>query len=504
MATRKRQTNDVPFLAVEPESPTSTYELERYVLGTILNDPSQVNVVAEIITPDKFSSSSHSQIFETIMKMDDKHLPIDIVPVIEELRNQQILEGVGGISYLSSLVDKTIYPGNLPAYCKMIQNKWILRELNRLAGEVQAEIQQPGIEAEELLNDYTGRIFELSRGNRQGGFRVLRDLLNPAHEKLAEFRKRHGNLVGIGTGFHYLDEMTGGFQNSELIILAARPSVGKTSLALDFALTAARDYGKKVGFISLEMAWDQIVLRLLATQSKLELHKLRSGRINDEEYDVLRTATEPLYPIPFYIDDGSNQSLNEIRAKVRRMKKEKGLDIVFLDYLGLMQQPSNTESVQVAISGFTRGLKALAKELQIPIVVLAQLSRAAVDNDKSDKRPKLHHLRDSGSIEQDADVVIMLYREFYDKGKSREEMTEEEKAKEYEAEIIIAKQRNGPVGTVKVIFKKEYASFEEADRAFAIPDAPPPSGRHIVQRTGSKPQPTAQVPQPESEEDKPF
>ena len=496
MATKskRRKSESVPLVTVEPESPTSTFELERYVLGTLLNDPGTLNIVAEHLMPERFSSLAHVTIFETMLKMDDKHIPIDIVPLIEELRNQQQLEAVGGIAYISSLIETTVYAEHLPAYCQMIHDKWLLREMSRLAGNVQQDIQQPGIEAEELLNDFTAKIFELSRGNMITGFRPIKELLNPAHEKIAEYRNRRGAVVGISSGFHELDELTGGFQRSDFIILAARPSVGKTSLALNIALSAALDFGHAVGFISLEMAAEQIVLRLLAMQAKLELHKVRTGHLDGHEYDRLRTATEPLYDIPLYIDDGSNQSLNEVRAKVRRLKKEKGLDIVFLDYLGLMRQPADSESVQVAVSNITRGLKALAKEIQIPIVVLSQLSRAAVDVEKSDKRPKLHHLRDSGSIEQDADVVLMLYREFYDKAKA-EEMSEEEKNA---AEIIVAKQRNGPTGTVNVLFKREYASFVNPDRLHD--DGEPP--QFMKRRTGGKPAPvsTTRTSEPENED----
>ncbi len=487
MATKpnKRRSESVPLVNVEPESPTSTYVLEKYVLGTLLSDPGSLNSVAEYLIPERFSSLAHATIFESILQMDEEHIPIDIVPLIEHLRNSQQLEAVGGIAYISSLIETTVYAEHLPAYCKMIHDKWILREMSRLAGNVQQDIQQPGIEAEDLLNDFTSRIFELSRGNAISGFRSLREILNPTHEKIAEYRNRRGAIVGISSGFHELDELTGGFQKSDLIILAARPSVGKTSLALNIALSASRDYGHTVGFISLEMAAEQIVLRLLAMQAKLGLHQVRTGHLDSEEYDRLRRATEPLYEIPFFIDDGSNQSLNEVRAKVRRLKKEKGLDIVFLDYLGLMRQPSDSESVQVAVSNITRGLKALAKEIQIPIVVLSQLSRAAVDMEKSDKRPKLHHLRDSGSIEQDADVVLMLYREFYDKAKA-EEMSEEEKNA---AEIIVAKQRNGPTGTVNVLFKREYASFVNTDRVHEESEPP----QFMKRRSGTKPTATTPV-----------
>ena len=463
MARRKRTyTEEQPLLTVSPEEPTSTFELERYVLGTLLADPGALSVVTEHIEPKHFSSSAHSTIFETMLKMDDKHIPIDVVPLIEQLRNDHMLEAVGDAAYVTSLIEKTVYTEHLAAYCKMIHDKWILRSLAMMADEMKHGVVQPGVEADQMLNDYTAKMFELFRGDASSGFRILRDYLNPVHEKIQDYRRREGHLVGVTTGFDKLDEMTGGFQSGELIILAARPSVGKTSLALKMALKAgAQESGKKVGFISLEMSAEQLVLRMLAMEARLELHHVRTGRLKTDEYAQLQDASERLYPFPIYIDDRSDQGMNEIRAKVRRLKKERGIDILYLDYLGLLRQPSDAESVQVAVSSFTRSLKALSKELHIPIVVLAQLSRAAVDKEKSEKRPQLHHLRDSGSIEQDADVVLMLYREFYDKGKAQEDLSEAERQKMNSAEIIVAKQRNGPVGTVNVTFKPEYASFEE-------------------------------------------
>ncbi|MCX7835120.1 MAG: replicative DNA helicase [bacterium] len=454
-----------PFVEAKENSFLSSAEIEKYILGTILTDASSLSIVTEQLEPAHFSSSVHAFIYQAILRLDNQHLPIDIVMLTDFLVKNNQLEEAGGISYINQLIETTVYPSLLEAYCTTVRNKWIIRALGQYAREIIEQVSIPGIEAESMLDEFTSKIFDLSRKRGVGGFRRISEFLVPTLQKVTDYNKRQATIIGVPTGFKDLNQYTGGFQKGELIIIAARPSVGKTSLALNMALSAAKESGKRVGFISLEMSAEQIILRLLAMTSKLPLHLVRTGRLNAEEFDRLFYASEILHPLPIFIDDRSDQGLNEIRAKVRRLKKENDIDILFLDYLGLIRQPEKVESVQVAIANATRALKSLAKDLAIPIVVLAQLNRAAVD-DKSDKRPKLHNLRDSGAIEQDADVVIFLYREQYEKYKKKEELTEEEKKKLKNAEIIIAKQRNGPTGTIEVVFINEYASFEEKEKIY--------------------------------------
>ncbi|MDK9700414.1 MAG: replicative DNA helicase [bacterium] len=467
MAKKKQLEEKIDFYPAEPSDLLNTFEIEKHILGTILTDSGALSQVSRFLEGYHFSSNVHRSIYEHIRKLDEKNLSIDVPLLIQLLTDEGNLDFVGGKTYIAGLIENTIYPEFLQSYCKTIVDKWILRALAGRAQNVLLEIKEHEIVPEELLSDFTAKIFELSVGHRGEGFQPISKFITSTIDQIQLYRERQGQLVGIGTGFRKLDEYTGGFQQGELVIIAARPSVGKTSFALNIALTAARHYGKRVGFVSLEMSSLQIVLRLLAIRSRISLHKLRTGFLSRDEFNLLKDTSEEIYRIPFFINDRSDQSLNDVRAEIRRMKKEHGIDVVFIDYLGLMRQPGNVESVQVAIANTTRGLKALARELEIPIVVLAQLSRAAVDSDKTDKKPKLHHLRDSGAIEQDADVVLMLYRETYDKHKKYEEMTEEEKQKEMEAEIIIAKQRNGPTGSVEAIFVKEYASFEDVAKGYS-------------------------------------
>lgn len=449
-----------PIIEVKSDSYLSSIELEKYILGTLLTDSSVLSTVIEFLEAQHFSSRVHSIIFQSILQLSQTSTHIDVVMLTNYLNHMNIVDDVGGVTYLHQLNEKSVFPNQIESYCITIRNKWILRALGQYARELSEQVNSPGIEADSVLDEYTSKIFDLSKNKSTGGFRKVEDFIVPTFKKIDDYRLRKANIIGVPTNFKDLDELTGGFQKGELVIVAARPSVGKTSLALNMAMNASRDHNKKVGFISLEMSTEQLILRLLSMAAKIPLHHVRTGKLKQDEYERIYDASTSLYSVPFYIDDRSDQGINEIRAKVRRLKKEQDIDILFIDYLGLIKQPERVESVQVAIANATRALKALAKDLAIPIVVLSQLNRAAVD-EKADKRPKLHNLRDSGAIEQDADVVIFLYREQYEKRKKFEELSDEEKEHLKDAEIIVAKQRNGPIGTVEVVFMNEYASFEE-------------------------------------------
>lgn len=384
--------------------------------------------------------------------------PTDMVAVSDYLQNGKQLDEIGGDYYLAQLTESVPFPRNIDYYASIVQEKHILRSIATL-GEVLGEsVFDPMVTSSDLLDKSIMELFNLQRYRERSGYKSITPITHDAVDEIEKMAAREGTLTGIGSGYKYLDDLTGGFQNSDLIILAARPSMGKTALALGFAYNAALKYKVPVGIISLEMSSKQIALRLLSFASNLPLYRIRNARLNKDEWLEIPRAASKLSELPIYIDDTPGQTITEVRARARRLQMQYDVQMIVLDYLQLMQPPKRAESQQQAIAAISRQLKGLAKELDIPVIALSQLSRA-VETRGGDKRPILSDLRDSGAIEQDADMVMFVFREaYYKKDKKEDEPVSNV------AEIIIGKQRNGPTGTAKLTFIEDRACFANLEK----------------------------------------
>ncbi|HNX10743.1 MAG TPA: replicative DNA helicase [bacterium] len=442
--------------------PPQNLEAEQSFLSCLLIDKDAIIKVADIILPLDFYKESHQIIYETIRELFEVREPIDIVTLSNRLEEKKKLKDIGGRSYLAKLSTLSATSAHVVNYANLIQRKATLRRLQTAATEIMDLSFQEEKEIEDILDDVERRIFSVSRKYLKNSFSPIDSLLSEAFERIDDMHKRSGKLRGLATGFHDLDDLLAGLQKSDLIILAARPSVGKTALALDIARQAAIKTKKGVGIFSLEMSKEQLVDRMLCSQANINLWKLRTGNLSDKEDDndfaKLSEAMGQLSEAPVYIDDSPSLSIMEIRAKCRRLQMEKGLGLIVIDYLQLMEgrgKYGEANRVQ-EISEISRGLKGIARELNLPVLALAQLSRG-VEQQGGPAIPKLSHLRDSGSIEQDADVVMFIYRKAADRSYNPQDLPLEERHK---AEIHIAKHRNGPTGRVDLYFSEETASFK--------------------------------------------
>ena len=434
--------------------PPQALEAERAVLGAMLLDARAVARVLEILTDAAFYRPAHRHIFRAVVSVwERKEDAIDAVAVADELTRQGTYETAGGGSYLAGLLDSVATSANVEYHAQIVKEKAILRQLI----EVSTEIATRAYDAEERPADLLDRaeraMFEISDARTRKGFVRVRDLINPAIKRVEKLYEEKKPVTGVPTGFVDLDHLTSGFQEGDLIILAGRPSMGKTSLALNMAAHVALRNGRGVGVFSLEMSMEQLLLRILCSEARVSAHRLRTGYLREKEWPLLITAAGELSTAPFYIDDSATMSVLEMRAKARRLKAETDLGLIVVDYLQLMQGGGRVESRQQEISEISRGLKALAKELRVPVLALSQLSRAV--ESRSERRPLLSDLRESGAIEQDADLVLFIYREEHYKRTDDNEGL---------GEVIIGKQRNGPVGVVKVAFIAEYTRFENLAR----------------------------------------
>jgi replicative DNA helicase len=433
-------------------------EAERAVLGAVLLDNRTFDQAAEVLVSDDFYLEGHRRIFEQMEQLSRSYRPIDSLTVAEALQRSNQLESSGGLSYVTSLLDGVPRISNIEHYARIVKERSITRKLIHSANEILIR----GFSAEEdvgdLLDSAERAIFEISQQKTRSGFQTLQDLLPQTYKEI-QARSQHSDLItGIATGYHDLDNMMSGLQRSDLIIVAARPGLGKTSLALNIGQHAALE-NKKVGIFSLEMSAHQLVSRLICAEARVDSHGVRSGRLSREDWAALAKAVGRLDKARIYIDDTPGITIAEMRSKARRLKAEHGLDLLVVDYMQLMSGGSSGrqryENRQQEISAISRSLKGLAKELNVPLIAISQLSRAP-EQRRGDHRPQLSDLRESGSIEQDADVVLFIYREdLY----SREENPEEKGI----AQIIIGKQRNGPVGTVKLVFFEQWTKFENME-----------------------------------------
>lgn len=426
-------------------------EGERAILGAIILDNSLVNQAIELLKAEDFYVRAHQFVFRGMISLSERGAEINPILLGEELRREGVLEQVGGIAFISELTYGMPHFANVAAYAKMVNGKSVMRQLVKVANKITSEALEEEDEPEVILDHAEQMIFALADARTRQGFAHVKPVADALLEKVQEMAGRSAMLTGLTTGFSELDQMTSGLQESDLIIVAARPSMGKTSLCLTLAQNAAVQAGAVVGVFSLEMSKESLVMRMLCSEGRVDAHRFRSGYLSREEWGRLAGALGTLAEAKIFIDDTPGISVLEMRAKARRLAAEqKGLDLIVVDYLQLMSGSSRrSESRQQEVSQISRELKALAKELHVPLVALSQLSRAP--EARTDHRPQLADLRESGAIEQDADVVAFIYRE------EQYNRTEENAGM---AELIVAKQRNGPTGMVKLAFLKEFTRFE--------------------------------------------
>ncbi len=444
--------------------PPHNLEAEVAVLGSVLIDPSVINDVMEVISHEDFYLKKHQYIFQAMEALYDEGKPIDVVAVCDKLKSMGKLEEVGGEIEVVKLADAVPSSAHAVYYAEIVKEKAILRRLIEVSRKISENAYMEG-DVDELLDEAEKMIFEISEMKTTKSYDHMRNIMHQVFENLESFRERvnviePGVLVtGLPTGFKSLDKQTTGFHKSDFVIIAARPSMGKTSFALSIARNMAVNYEIPVGIFSLEMSREQLAQRLLSMESGVDLYNIRTGFLTSEEWERLTVAASRLYKAPIIVDDETLLDPRTLRAKARRMKREYGVEVILVDYLQLMHLRGQKESRQQEISEISRSLKLLARELDIVVIALSQLSRAV--EQREDKRPRLSDLRESGAIEQDADTVIFIYREEY--YKSKKEKGESRIHEPHEAEIIIGKQRNGPVGTIILIFNPKTVTFYEPD-----------------------------------------
>ena len=432
--------------------PPHNRDAEQSVLGAMLLDREAVISVTEKLKDEHFYKENHKEIFRAMLDLYGRSEPVDLVTVSEELKKVGILEEAGGISYLTDLSNAVPITANARYYADIIEEKAILRQLID-AGKVIVDKGYSSADVKMLMDEAERRIFEISQKKSTQAFAIVKDVLQDTLDYMELLAGSESGYTGLPTGFHDIDKMTSGLQKSDLVLIAARPSMGKTALGINIAQSIAIKNDRSVALFSLEMSKEQLVQRMLSTQAHVEITKIRTGKLTEEEWIKVAGATVPLGKAKIYIDDTPGITVMEIKAKARRLKMESGLDLVLIDYLQLMSSDSRSESRQQEISAISRGLKGLARELECPIIALSQLSRAP--EQRSDHRPILSDLRDSGAIEQDADVVMFLYRDEY---------YHEDSEKKNIGEVIIAKQRNGPTGTVNLAWLGKYTKFGNIQR----------------------------------------
>jgi replicative DNA helicase len=437
-------------------------EAERALLGSILLDNSALNMALEVVGRDDFFSEAHRITFEKMVGISEKNRTIDLVTLCEELSKDGQTEKAGGAAYLAALTDGVPIGTSVAVseYSRIIKEKSLIRRLINASQNLISRCQEGTDDPETLIDLAQSQVFDIAEQKVQSGFTNIRDIVKSSFGTIDDLLDRGQRVTGIETGFKELDDMTSGLQPGELVVVAARPSLGKTALALNIAAHAAIKHQKTVGFFSLEMSKESLVIRLLCSEADADSHRLRSGFSNREDWKKLTRALGRLGDAPLFIEDTPALSIMQIRAKARRLKMEKGLDLMVVDYLQLVSGQGRFENRTQEVSYISRGLKSIAKELKIPVLAISQLSRAP--EQRLGQRPQLSDLRESGSIEQDADVVIFIFRE----RKAAEESEEEGEVdrRGHPMKLIVGKQRNGPTGDIPVVFMRPYAKFESMAR----------------------------------------
>lgn len=439
--------------------PPQSIDAEMSVLGSLMLDQEAIYRVSDILSVRDFYKPAHQVIYEAMVDLFKSREPIDVVSVSTRLREKGTLEDIGGSAYLANLVNLVPTAGHVQHYAKIVHKKRVLRDLIDASYHISELGYREEDSVEELLDEAEQRIFSISQSSLQQEFHAVKDDLDEAWDRLDRIHKDGSVIRGVPTGFKDLDELIGGLQKSDLIILASRPSLGKTSLALDIARNAALKAKATVGIFSLEMSRDQLIDRFIAAQAHIDIWRLRTGRLSsegeDNDFVKIRDAMEELSQTPIFIDDAAMPSVMQIRAMARRLQAEHGLDLVIIDYLQLIKGESKTDNRVQEVSEISRSLKALAKELSLPVLALSQLSRAV--EMRTSAIPKLSDLRESGSLEQDADLVMFIYRE--DKSKVNSE-------RKNIAEIMVEKHRNGPTGKIELYFNAEQTSFRSVTKHY--------------------------------------
>lgn len=471
--------------------PPQNIEAEQSLLGALLIDKEAIIRIADTVMPLDFYKNTHALIFEAMQELFTKQEPIDILSLTSRIEDKKQLESIGGRAYLMQLSNAVPTSSHVVHYAKIVHNKAILRRLLSAASGISELVYKEDEDLDVVLDKAEKELFQVSQNYSKQAFVPIKNVLESAFDRIDELHREKGKLRGIPTGFSSLDNYLSGLQKSDLVILAARPSVGKTSFALDIARLAAKS-GKSVGVFSLEMSKEQLVDRLICTEANIDLWKMRTGKLTDSSDDFTRigNALGTLSEIPLYIDDSATSNIMDIRTKARRLQMEHGLDMIVIDYLQLLESRGSYRSsdnrVQ-EVAEITRGLKAIARELDIPVLALSQLSRAVEQSKPA--IPKLAHLRESGSIEQDADVVMFIYRKAADRNYRPEDLDPQERGI---AEIHIAKHRNGPTGEVKLFFDEQRVCFRSLEQRRESP-APLPTRKEAQ----------IEAPAPEIQEDAP-
>ena len=437
---------DMPVMRSLPQN----IEAEQSVLGSMIIDRAAIATAAEALSLEDFYRDSHKVIFSTIVEMTQRDIPVDMITLIEHLRSVNKLEAAGGITYITEISTSVPSTANLRSYINIVSQKSTLRRLIRASNEIIEESYGNQDDVEKVVDNAEKRVFEISEKRNSSDFEPISAVLERGFLEIERLFNNKGEITGVGSGFKDLDAKTSGFQKGDMVLIAARPSMGKTTFALNIAEHAALREGKKVVIFSLEMSKEQLAYKLLCSQANVDMLKLRTGNLEDKDWENIARASGPLAAAKIFIDDTAGVSVMEMRSKCRRIKMEHGIDLILIDYLQLMS--GSGESRQQEVSEISRSIKAIAKEMQCPVIALSQLSRAP--EQRADHRPMLSDLRESGSIEQDADLVMFLYRdEYYNKE------TEEKNI----GECIVAKQRNGPVGTVKLAWLGQFSKFGNLD-----------------------------------------
>ncbi|MEX0935822.1 MAG: replicative DNA helicase [Gemmatimonadota bacterium] len=447
--------------------PPYSMEAEVSVLGGLLIDSDSIVRIEDVVDDSMFFREGHRILFRAMRRLHEKRTVIDVVTVGDHLGSTGELDRIGGMEYLAELLDAVPTAANIQYHARIVREKALLRRLVDASTRIIQDVYEPGDRTvDEVVDEAESRIFQVAESHDRGGFVWIKDLLWEAFENIEKMQESKGGLTGVPSGFPKLDYMTTGLQNGDLVIVAARPAMGKTSWVLNVAQNAAIDHQVPVALFSLEMSKEQLVQRLLCSEARVDAQKLRTGRLSPSDYQRIGTAGAKLNTAPIWIDDSPGGTVLDMRAKARRLKAEGGLGLLVIDYLQLMAGSGRQESRQQEVSQISRGLKGLARELEVPVIALSQLSRGP--EQRTDHRPQLSDLRDSGSIEQDADIVMFLYRPGY---YSSTGLDEDGNSLEGKAELIVSKQRNGPTGVVDLYFHKQYTRFDQVteERKESVP-----------------------------------